>query len=267
MSDSMRRRDFLAASLAAAAPAVAGEDAQPRGGRREFYELRLYHLCRGPMVKRADDYFREALVPALRRHGVGPVGVFNVSVGPDNPTTYVLVPHPSLESFATSQDRLAADAEYQKAGEAFRSAPATDPAYVGRETLLLAAFEQMPQVQVPAAAARQQPRLFELRMYRSHSQRVHQKKIEMFTTGGEIAIFKRVGLQPVFFARTVASSVEPSIYYMLVFPDLATRERNWKAFGADPEWKKLSTTPGYTDGEIVATISNVLLTPAPYSEI
>ena len=37
----------------------------------EYYELRRYRLRRGPMVKRADDYFREALMPALRRHGTG----------------------------------------------------------------------------------------------------------------------------------------------------------------------------------------------------
>jgi hypothetical protein len=28
------------------------------------------------------DYFRDALVPALRRHGTGPVGVFTVFLSP-----------------------------------------------------------------------------------------------------------------------------------------------------------------------------------------
>ena len=36
---------------------------------------------------------------------------------------------------------------------------------------------------------------------------------------------------------------------------------------SDAEWKKLSSTPGYTDPEIVTNISNVFLRPAPYSQI
>ena len=54
---------------------------------------------------------------------------------------------------------------------------------------------------------------------------------------------------------------------MLTFDNVEQREKNWSAFVADPEWKKLSTTPGYTDVETVSNISNVLLSPAPYSQI
>ncbi len=59
----------------------------------------------------------------------------------------------------------------------------------------------------------------------------------------------------------------PSLTYLLTFPDLATRERNWNTFRGDPEWKKLSTTPGFTDPEIVSSISSVILAPAAYSQI
>ena len=54
---------------------------------------------------------------------------------------------------------------------------------------------------------------------------------------------------------------------MLTFVNMAARDRNWGVFGADPDWKKLSTTPGYTDPEIVSNISNLFLRPAPYSQI
>jgi hypothetical protein len=104
-------------------------------------------------------------------------------------------------------------------------------------------------------------------MYRSPSKSAGQKKIEMFDTGGEIAIFRRLGLTPVFFAQTLTGSHLPSLTYMLTFPDLATREKNWNAFRSDPEWKKLSTTPGYTDAEIVVDIENQILAPTAYSQI
>ena len=37
--------------------------------------------------------------------------------------------------------------------------------------------------------------------------------------------------------------------------------------GGDPEWKKLSTTPGYTNPEILTNITNVFLRPTAYSQI
>jgi hypothetical protein len=265
----MNRRNFLMTSLAAGAsalPALAAESSGDAASSREYYELREYRLNKGPMQKRADDYFRQALLPALHRAGTGPVGVFNVSIGPESPTTYILIPHSSFESAATLQQHLAKDQEYQKSGEPFLSAPASDPPYAALESTLLLAFEKMPRIEVPAGAKERQPRIFELRTYHSHSERAGIKKVEMFNNG-EIAIFRRVGLNPVFFGQRIFGINQPSLTYMLTYPDMAARQKAWTAFGPDPEWRKLSTTPGYTDAEIVASISNILLTPASYSEI
>lgn len=263
----MKRRKFLISSLAASAPsALMASGPVSDQGRPEYYELRQYHLRRGPQVKLTDDFLREAALPAWKRLGIGPIGVFNTSIGSDTPTVYVLIPHPSLESVATTAARLLTDPEYQRAGAAFLNVPSTDPAYVRMESTLMAAFESMPRLEIPAAAAENRPRIFELRTYESHSEKAHLKKVEMFNVG-EIAIFRRTGLRPVFFGRTLIGSRLPNLTYMLTFDDLAARDKNWATFIADPEWKKLSTTPGYTDGEIVSNISNVLLAPTPYSQI
>jgi hypothetical protein len=90
--------------------------------------------------------------------------------------------------------------------------------------------------------------------------------MEMFNSA-EIAIFRRTGLRPVFFGETMVGSDMPSLTYLLVFADMEERARSWAAFVADPEWKKLAATPGYTDPEIVSNITNVILSPAPYSQI
>ena len=125
----------LAAPLAAASPMPAPDGAPDaaadasQDGAREYYELRTYHLRRGPHERQMADYCRDALVPALRRHGTGPVGVFTVAIGPDAPTLYVLIPHPSIASVAALPERLAADAEYAKAGAAVLDAPASEPPY------------------------------------------------------------------------------------------------------------------------------------------
>jgi hypothetical protein len=92
-------------------------------------------------------------------------------------------------------------------------------------------------------------------------------KMRMFTEMGEVDIFRRVGLTPVFFSRTVIGSRMPNLIYMLVHENLAGREKSWAAFGGDPEWKKLRSTPGYADAEIVSNITTIFLRPASYSQI
>jgi hypothetical protein len=270
----MKRREFLASSLAASAaaggtPAGGAADAPPpaddqRG--REYYELRRYLLRRGPQTALLDDYLREGLIPGMKRLGAGPIGVFNTSIGPESPLAYVLIAYPTVELAASATARLFSDAEYLKAAAVFLDAPASAPAYARVESSLMGAFAGLPKLEVPPGAGDHRPRIFELRTYESHSKKANRKKIEMFNTG-EIAIFRRTGLRPVFFGETLLGARLPNLTYMLAFDDLAAREKNWSTFVADPEWKKLSTTPGYTDGEIVSNITNVILSPAPYSEV
>jgi hypothetical protein len=267
----MKRRDFLktAATVTAAAGLTQTRSMAadtPENATREFYELRLYHLRRGPKQKLFDDFYREGAIPAMNRIGLGPIGVFSVMTGPDSPTMYVLIPHKAFESFTTATDRVRSDPEYQKAGVDFINAPASDPAYIRVESSLMVAFESIPRLEVPAATAQKKPRIFELRTYESHSKRANKKKIEMFNKG-EIAIFRRTGLAPVFFGETLIGSKMPNLTYMLAFDNMEAHDKNWGAFVGDPEWKKLSTTAGYTDPEIVSNISNLFLRPTNYSQI
>src|SRR5439155_15930613 len=180
----MKRREVLKSSLAATSvvglTSLLKTSAAEQSGKtaREFYELRLYHLRRGPKQKLFDDFYREAALPAMNRAGIGPVGVFNVAYGPDSPTMHVLMPHWSIDSFGVALDRVRSDPEYQKAGAEFINAPPTDPSYVRVESSLLVAFEGMPKLEAPPAAKENKPRLFELRTYESHSKKANKKKIE-----------------------------------------------------------------------------------------
>ena len=267
----MKRRNFLKTSAATvAAAALTGvlksSAADTDAPKREFYELRQYHLRRGPKQKIFDEFYKNAAIPAMNRLGIAPIGVFSTMIGPDSATMYVLMPHKSLDEFGTATDRLRADAEYQKAGAEFVNAPASDPSYVRVESQLMVAFEGVPKVEVPAGAAENKPRIFELRTYESHSKKANKKKIEMFNTA-EIAIFRKAGLRPVFFGETLIGTKMPNLTYMLAYDDMAEHDACWKKFGSDPEWKKLSTTPGYTDAEIVCNISNIFLRPTAYSQI
>jgi hypothetical protein len=267
----MKRRAFLQSSIALAGggtvvSSLAAPADETGAAGRQFYELRLYHLRRGPQMDLLDKFYRDAALPALNRAGISRVGVFSVMVGPESPTMYVLLSHPSLESLTATPARLDADTEYHEAGAEFINAPATQPSFVRVESSLMMAFESMPKLEAPSFPGGGKSRLFELRTYESHSLKAHLKKIEMFNRG-EISIFRRTGLPPVFFGQTLVGSRLPNLTYMLGFEDAEARDKGWSAFIADAEWKKLSSTPGYTDAEIVCNISNVLLRPAAYSQI
>jgi hypothetical protein len=267
----MQRREFLKSSAALtilgslSTEAKASPEETNQTGGREFYELRLYHLHRGPQREGLDRFYREAAIPAMNRAGVSKVGAFSLVGEPENPTLYVLLTHPSVESVATLTDRLLADPEYLKAGAEFLNAPATAPAYVRVESSLLAAFG-MPRLKAPDFGAENKSSIFELRTYESPSKKANKKKIAMFERG-EISIFERLGMQPVFFGETLIGTGLPNLTYMLTFPNETARTKGWGAFGKDAEWQKLKAVPGNTDAEIVSKIDRVILHPTAYSQI
>ncbi len=267
----MKRRLFVKASLltatinsVASATSVAAniaykqEDASP-----EFYELKVYALKDGVQQKLVEDYFEHAAIPALNRLGCKNIGVFTELKPIGQTKIYVLVPFKSLPEFLSINDKLTSDKTYIKTGMAYLNAPASAPAYERFESSFLKAFAHMPTIKVPAKSAR----IFELRRYESASESAGKKKIEMFNTQGEIDIFKRTGLAPVFFGETIIGGLRPNLTYMLTFDDMAAHDRNWKLFGSDPEWKKISSIPEYADAKIVSHITSIFLEPVSFSQI
>src|SRR6185312_5618057 len=125
------------------------------------------------------------------------------------------------------------------------------------------AIAGMPRLEKPDAS---KPRLLNLRIYESHNERAAAKKVEMFEKG-ELAIFRRVGLTPVFFASALVGSAMPNLTYMLVFANEEGRKAAWDTFRGDDSWLKLKSIPEYADKEIVSRITNRILTPTSYSEI
>lgn len=267
----MERRDFLAAALGVpmTLAATSGQTQAPAGGSTvpEFYVWRQYIVRNGTQPQRLAEFLKNAAIPALNRLGHRPVGVFEVVAGLPSPTVFVLTPSPSLDRVAAVEAGLERDADFMRAAEPYLTAAAADPVYLRQELSLLAAFPNVPRIEVPAATAAGGPRLFELRIYESHNERAHRAKVRMFTDMGEVDIFRRVGLTPVFFARTVVGPRMPNLVYMLVHDNMAAREKAWGAFRTDPEWKKVSATPGFSDAEIVSNITTIFLRPSPYSQI
>ncbi|MHC4726312.1 MAG: NIPSNAP family protein [Planctomycetota bacterium] len=259
----MNRREFLTAGSLAGIAGISPLTATAMGGesKQEYLEFRQYRLHVGSKKNRLGNFLRDVGIPAMNRIGIRSVGVFSAMYGPSDPTLYVLLVHKSLETVMNSASMLMDDREYQRQGADFINASLSDPAFVRMESSLMLAFKDMPKLEVPE----KKKRLFELRIYESHSIKAAKKKIEMFNEGGEIAIFKKTGLRPVFFGETLIGPLMPNLTYMLVFEDMADRDKKWDVFRVDPEWKKLSSNPAYKG--TVSNITDIILRPASYSQI
>jgi hypothetical protein len=264
----MERRDFLKSALGSAVgasvlAAAGGAKAAEEG--REYYQLRRYQL-NSAQARGSLDYFSNALLPALNRLKIAPVGVFNVTIGLTSPNPYVLMPCASLETLARLDEHLLADADYQKAAKPFFTAAAAQPSFTRIDSSLLQAFAKYPKLTLPAAAAAKKTRIYEIRTYESPNEQDHQLKLEQMQAG-EAEIFQSVGAWTVFFADTLVGTRLPKLTYMLGYDDLAARDRVWTAFAAAPAWKELNSRPRYTAEGLVSNITNEILTPAPYSQI
>ena len=233
------------------------------GKPRAYYELRKYHMQSGPETKLTESYVSGALIPALNRMGMSPIGAFNLSIGPETPTLYVLIPSTSVEALVTADLHLAQDKAFMQAAEPFWNAPATAPPYVRIESSLMIAFEGWPKLTPPASRGK---RLFQLRTYESPTNQDHVRKVEMFHNG-EFEIFQKAGFGQVFYGDSLIGPRLPNLTYMLTFGDIGEMNAKWAAFGSDPDWKKLSASPRYAFEQIVSNITNLILTPTDSSQI
>jgi hypothetical protein len=247
----MNRRDFIETTVAAGSAGAFAAGAEP--GAVKFIELRYYRMRNGSQVQRTTEFLQKHYAPAARRAGIEPVGFFSGVVAPESPSILVVKGYASLDAMGASLEKLAADKEFAAASAEY-NAPA-EPNFLRAESSLLRAFASVQQIDLPAEG------VVELRTYESKNAITLKRKIGMFEQGGEIAIFRRNGLKPVFFGDTVVGPRIPNLTYMVAFPDLAARAKAWSAFVADPEWQKLRAQPGLSDAEIVSGISNSLWSP------
>jgi hypothetical protein len=271
----MQRREFLAASTAATLGLMAGplsRGAEGGDSGRELIEVRTYQFASPQKLEAYEKFLADAGIAAFNRVGVEPVGVLKL-VAKENPALRLtsdstelrlVLPFKNFQSYSDLDDKLADDQAYQQAGKDILNDAQHDPTYTRYESTLLYAFLHFPHVEVPTKSP---DRVLQLRRYESHNRERARKKVEMFDTGGEIAVFKRCGMNGVFFGEALAGVHLPSLTYMLSFENMEAQRKGWQAFGRDPGWRQLNGDKQYKDTVMQATIMNLLLRPAAGSQI
>jgi hypothetical protein len=235
--------------------------------RQEYYRLTVYHYSNDIQEKRLDDYFQNALLPALHRAGISKAGIFK-AIANDTAmikSMYLWVPLASLKMIEKINTELNTDTAYQRAGSDFINTDHSNPVYTRMETILLKAFPLAPHFEIPGLQAEKKDRVYELRSYEGASEKLFRNKVKMFNDGGEIGLFKRLRFNAVFYSEVIAGSHMPNLMYMTCYENMADRDAHWKTFSSDPFWKQLSSSPEYQNN--VSHIDIVFLHPTDYSDL
>jgi hypothetical protein len=261
----MTRRNLLSGVAASALAGAAAQAAESQAAS-VYLELKYYQLHNSPenQSARLTEFLRDGYAPAVAKAGGKLIGAFGNHIGMEAPYVIALTQYDSLGAFQTTIEKLKNDSDYQHALSALTSHHGYP--YQREEASLLRTFDGMPQPLLSNESEHHSPRVFELRRYESPTEVTLARKLKMFN-GGEIAIFQKLGMRPVFFGETIVGPRMPNLVYMLSFDDLTAREDLWRKFGSDPDWKKLSAPPDVHDSEIVSNISNAILQPLKFSLI
>ena len=233
---------------------------------RQFYEIRHYTLVNEAGEAAIDAYLSKALIPALTRQGVGPIGVLVSAPQDQNEQRRIVVITPLKRpgQVLTIRQKLAADSAYQQAAAEFLARENKDPAYGRIISELAVAMDCMKSLVVPDGTLDNHDRVYELRTYESANERLGDLKVEMFNSG-EVPIFRATGITPIFISQTLVGPQMPSLTYLSVFPNDAARLKAWDDFRAYPDWKVLSAEKKFLG--TVSRIDKYILVAKPYSKM
>lgn len=236
------------------------------GTIREFYELTLYHFSGADQERVIDNYLEKALLPALHKLNIKDVGIFKPLTNDTakDKLVYVLITLRNAEQIASLPVQLLSDKQYLQAGKEYLEAPYNSAPYQRMERMLLRAFPLAPQMKLPKLESPKTEHIYEFRSYESATEQLYRNKVKMFNEGGEIALFKRLQFNAIFYAEVLTGGRMPNLVYMTSFENMEERNRHWKTFGDDGEWKKLSGMPEYQNNVSKADI--ILMKATAYSD-
>jgi len=234
------------------------------GKKQEHYEIRVYMTNDANKMKLVDKYLEKALIPALGRMGINRIGVFTNMDEADDYSIYVLIPYVTLDIFSAVNPKLLADSVYQKAAKEYFAVPQDDPLFTRINSKFYKAFAGMPVIEMPEQTADKKPRIFEYRIYESHTEEKAVLKVDMFNSG-EIQVMRDTDLAPVFFGEALIGDDVPNLAYILSASDRESHKAHWQKFIDHPEWERMSNMPKYKD--TVSKITNIFLKPTSYSQI
>ncbi|HNR08210.1 MAG TPA: NIPSNAP family protein [Saprospiraceae bacterium] len=112
-----------------------------------------------------------------------------------------------------------------------------------------------------AVAAKKENRVFELRIYHCEPGKLNDliARFQNHTT----SLFEKHGMTNIGYWVPMKEDNQ-SLYYVLAYPDLPSREASWKSFSADPTWNEVRKK-SEEQGKIVKSVESVFMNPEDFS--
>jgi hypothetical protein len=232
----------------------------------QYYEVRCYVLGNKGDGAAVQSYLTEALLPALARQAIGPVGVFKNSAADESGSdrVVVVIPYESADQIAQVVANIQSDAQYQSDAKDYLERGPGNAPYQRISSELLVSMDCMKELKVPAGTLDNAERVYELRVYESGNERLGNLKVDMFNSG-EVPIFLDSGIQPIFIGQALVGPQTPNLTYLTMYPSEKARNEAWVAFRNHPDWQVLSKEKKYQG--TVSRIDKYVLVPTDDSQM
>ncbi|MDO4568916.1 MAG: NIPSNAP family protein [Planctomycetia bacterium] len=268
----MDRRKFIVAGAIAAGGALStsaranGKNGTNSG--REYVQIETFFAPNEEKCQKLCEKLDAALISSLNQKGFEKAGVFCVRNDlhegdkrfPEAYRNAVFVVF-STQIF-DNLERLHEMWHTDRSFDAIQTGTA-DALFENQMSSLLRAFPGCPRLAVPTLDPE---RVLQLRCYASPTPNRNRAKRNMFDIRGELDLFRRCGMPPVFFGETLYGGIgAPSLHYMLSFENNEARVASWKKFVQSEEWIQMRDEPEFHD--TATKVTNLFLRPSKHSQI
>jgi hypothetical protein len=225
----------------------------------DVYELRTYTTNEGKLDA-LNARFRDHTVKLFKKHGIESVGYW-VPTGKEKSknTLIYVVKHKSREAAAASFKAFLADPEWKKVAEESQKDGkilAKRPESVFMETTAYSPTWEN--------GKGDEDDVFELRIYKAAEGKLG--KLDARFRDHTIKIFASHGMMSVaYWHPTDEPDSKDTLIYILKYDSREAAKASWKAFGADPAWKKAAKESGV--GRLAKAPESIYMKATDYSAI
>ena len=222
----------------------------------DVFELRTYTTREGKLDN-LNARFRDHTIGIFEKHGIKSVGYW-VPVAKENTLIYV-IKHKSRDAAKASWKAFIADPEWkkvavesQKDGQILAKAP---------ESVYMESTDYSPKWK---NGKTDEDGVFELRIYKAAEGKLG--KLDARFRDHTMGLFEKHGIKNVaYWHPTDEPNSKDHLIYIIRHDSRSAAQTSWKAFGADPQWKKAAMESGV--GRLAKPPASTYMKPTDYSAI
>ena len=214
-----------------------------------IYELRDYEAMPGKLGA-LNQRFGDHTVGFFKQHGIGMLGFWTPEIGISNRLVYITI-------FDSMADREKKWAEFQANpdwAKLRRESEGDGPMVARIRNTIMRPTPYSPEPKVRANVQ-------ELRIYETVPGKL--PALNNRFANHTVDLFKKHGIESVGY-WTDDIGINNRLIYIIEFPSLGDREKNFSSFGSDPDWQK-ARAESEANGALVERVNATVLRPTAYS--